>query len=296
MMCPQCGLPVSPSRTSCPRCGIPVKEMGERGGPGQSALLFPQALSSSLKQEEEKSKQQAGGTQLREGNQIQQYSRIDKYQQYAKQGKARSSIFSSIFLNSPSRTRLGFTAAGVCIGVGALILIIVFILAQSLPAPANADVQPAPQNEGNKAAATVAIIPTPSPEPSPTAPSVTPTPGTPGSKYIDNIQIGTTMNMNRVEITQVTKDFQAGQRIYITMNVNSAGYQGAVCLDWYVQNSFLTHYAFPTTADPSLPHSTAWSYATSTRQGPGYVNVFWASSMACADKVLAQKVDFNISG
>ncbi len=79
------------------------------------------------------------------------------------------------------------------------------------------------------------------------------------------------------------------------MNVNSAGYQGAVCLDWYVQDVFVTHYAFPTTAaDPSFPHSTAWSYATLMSKGTGYVNVSWATSTICADKVLAQRVDFSV--
>jgi hypothetical protein len=196
--------------------------------------------------------------------------------------------------------RLGFTVAGICIGAGALILILVFIMAQSLPAPASAEVQVQPtqqeksNNEGNQKEATVLV--TPSPVPSPTALTATPSPGTTGSQYIDNVQIGTTMDMNRVQIAQGTRDFRAGQKIFITMNVNSIGYQGAVCLDWYVQNTFLTHYAFSTTADPSLPHATAWSYAISTRQGPGYVNVFWASSLACGDKVLAQRVDFNVGG
>jgi hypothetical protein len=156
-------------------------------------------------------------------------------------------------------------------------------------------VQPTSQAEGNKGNAT-ALLPTPSPAPVPTTPGITPTSAATGSKYIDNVQIGTNLDMTRVQIVQSTRNFQAGQRIYITMNVNSIGYQGAVCLDWYVQSAFLTHYAFSTTADPSQPHATAWSYAISTRQGPGYVNVFWASSLACADKVLAQRVDFNVGG
>lgn len=293
-MCSQCGLPVSPSRTSCPRCGIPVKEMSEKGRPGQGALLFPQNVAfSPAKQEEENSKQQAGGTQSRDGYQVQQQGVADKSKQiYAQRSEARASMFPGAFLNGLSRTRLGFTTAGICIGAGALLLIIVFIMAQSLPT--SVEVQAASQSQGNKVV--TMALPTPSPEPSPTALSITPTPDMPGSKYIDNIQIGTTINMNTVEIVQPTKDFKAGQRIYITMNVNSIGYQGAVCLDWYVQNAFLTNYAFPTIADPNLPHSTAWSYATSMRRGPGYVNVSWASSVACTDKVLAQKVDFNIGG
>lgn len=272
--------------------------MGKRGEPGQGAA-FPRSPSSSPQQEAEKSKQQSMEIPSREGNQIQQSSATYKSQLYTQQRKTRASISPSTFFNTPSRRRLGFTAAGICIGAGALILVLVFILAQSLTPPANAEVQPTSQTEGNhkenKAVATT-VLPPSSPVPSPTTPGVTPTPETIGSKYIDNIQIGTTMDTNTVQITQSTRDFKAGQRIYITMNVNSVGYQGAVCLDWYVQNTFLTHYAFPTTADPSQPHSTAWSYALSTRQGPGYVNVFWASSLACADKVLAQKVNFSVGG
>ncbi|MBA2681499.1 MAG: hypothetical protein H0U76_24255 [Ktedonobacteraceae bacterium] len=217
--------------------------------------------------------------------------------QFHQQRKPQASSSLWTLFNSPSRVRLSFTMAGICIGTGALILILVFVLAQNLPAPANAQVQPTGKvegnNQGSKREATTVLA---TPSPSPTTPGVTPTPETAGSKYIDNIQIGTTMDTNRVQITQSTREFKAGQRIYITMNVNSVGYQGAACLDWYVQNAFLTHYAFPTTADPSMPHSTAWSYALSTRQGPGYVNVFWASSIACVDKVLAQRVDFNVSG
>ncbi len=295
-MCSQCGLPVSPSRKSCPRCGIPVKGMGEKGGPGQGALLFSQNVSfPPTKQEEENSNQQARETQSRKSYHVEQQSAADRLKQiYVQPGKTRASMFPGTSLNSLSRTRLGFTAAGICISIGALILIIVFIMSESLSISADTNAQAASQNKGDKVAATT--VPVPSPEPSPTTLSVTPTPDTPGSKYIDNIQIGPAINMTSVEIVQPTKDFQAGQRIYITMNVNSIGYQGAVCLDWYVQNAFLTHYAFPTTADPSLPHSTAWSYATSMRRGPGYVNVSWASSVACTDKVLSQKVDFNVGG
>jgi hypothetical protein len=177
-------------------------------------------------------------------------------------------------------------------GTGAVILIFVFIMAQSLLAIDNAALQAA--NQRNQERATALARPTLPPAPSPTALNLTPMPDTPGSKYIDNIQIGTTINTNRVVITQETKNFQAGQRIYISMNVNSVGYQGAVCLDWYVQDVFVTHYAFPTTADPSLPHSTALSYATLLSKGAGYVDVSWASSTMCTDKVLAQRVDFNI--
>lgn len=294
MICPQCGLPVSPSRKSCPRCGIPVEEMRKRGEPGQGAA-FPRSPSSSPQQEDEKSKQQSGAMPSREGNPVQQASAVNKPQLRTQQRKTQVSLSPGTFFNSPARMRLGFTIAGICIGVGALILILVFIMAQSLPAAVNAEVQvqPTSQTEGNKGDA--AVLP-PTPSPAPTTPGITPTSAATGSKYIDNVQIGSNLDMTRVQIAQSTRDFQAGQRIYITMNVNSIGYQGAVCLDWYVQNAFLTHYAFSTTADPSQPHATAWSYAISTRQGSGYVNVFWASSLACADKMLAQRVDFNVGG
>ncbi|GAC1361171.1 MAG: hypothetical protein NVS2B12_06580 [Ktedonobacteraceae bacterium] len=206
--------------------------------------------------------------------------------------QSNNGLLTSIFSHSTAGTRLGFTVAGLCIGAGALILIFVFIMAQVLPMAADMPIQIAKQQAQKEAQ--LSIMPTLAPNPSPTLSDITPTSNTPGSKYVDNIQIGSIMNMNRLEITQATRDFKVGQRIYITMNVNRAGYQGAVCLDWYVQNTFFTHYAFPTFADPSLPHSTAWSYTASGRVGAGYVNVSWASSTACTDKVLAQRVDFTI--
>jgi len=330
MRCSQCGLPLSPARTNCPRCTTPVGDSEKETEIKYGAPLLLQNTISSY--EEGDNQQQTQEEQSSSSTLIQQYATIDKpplqiYTQQAKKQEEQQNLrlfpltpapvsalpeaagwmktenakpraipkargFSdlvSILPESAKGTRLGFTVAGLCMGIGALILIFVFIMAQSLAAIDNAAIQAANQRNRERAAM---AVPTLSRMPSPTTSSATPMP--PGSKYIDNIQIGTTINMNSVVITQATKNFKAGQRIYITMNVNRTGYQGAVCLDWYVQNVYITHYAFPTTADPNLPHSTAWSYAALASQGAGHVDVSWATSTICADKVLAQRVDFNV--
>ncbi len=95
---------------------------------------------------------------------------------------------------SISRTRLGFTVAGLCMGVGAIILIFVFIMTQSLHNIDSAALQAA--NQKNRDKANAMVSPKVPLSPSPTILDITPTPNTPGSKYIDNIQIGTTINMN----------------------------------------------------------------------------------------------------
>ncbi len=337
MRCSQCGLPLSPSRTSCPRCSTAVGGSEKETEIKYDALLLPEDIISSTKYEEGNSQQQVRGEQSGSSILVQQYATIDPppLQTYTQQAKKQveqrnlrlspptpapvstwsepaertktdnaasrskgaratkeAGVLTSLLPNSVLEPRRGFTIAGVCMGIGALILIFVFIMAQSLSAMDNAAIQAA--NQRNRERATAMAIPTLSPAPSPTISNATPLADTPGSKYIDNIQIGTTINMSSVVITQVTKNFKAGQRIYITMNVNSTGYQGAVCLDWYVQDVYVTHFAFPTTADPSLPHSTAWSYAALTSKGTGHVDVSWATSTICADKVLAQRVDFSV--
>ena len=66
---------------------------------------------------------------------------------------------------------------------------------------------------------------------------------------------------------------------------------GAVCLVWYINQKQFSQ--FPFTVDAIPQH--AFSYAYANTPGQGFVNIYWASSTACTDKLLAQTVPFTVN-
>ncbi len=189
--------------------------------------------------------------------------------------------------SNPRTTRLGLTIASACIMLGALILIFVSIMAQNLT-----NKPPTAQSNSEQPTAIVQTqaLPTSTATPGVTS---TPTETFPGQAYIDNGRMASTVVETTGEVNQYATEFTTHQKVYVTFTVHAGATAGAVCLSWYVNNTYNNHYEFDVKANASY---SAYSYALFNTAGPGSVEIAWASSMACADKQLAQHVTFTITG
>src|SRR5579859_2125861 len=180
--------------------------------------------------------------------------------------------------------RNGFTIATLCLVSGALLLIIVHFIALGLPtSSAQAAITnntPIVKTTAATAAPTVAVTPTPM--------------SLPGQQYIDNAQTATGITPNSQPVG-VTSNFKVGQRIYATFTLHPGGQNGEVCVYWYLNNQQFFHYPFSSGAIGGDSYSYTPVGATTTT-GPGYVELYWAWSSTCLDKVMAQHVDFTVSG
>lgn len=181
------------------------------------------------------------------------------------------------------KSNLGFIIATCFISTGALLLILVYILALGLP-----------HNNGNSTLgstpqATRNILPTPTAVAS--KPTAIPTANTfPAQQYIDNPQMATAVNTSTAQPLQTTTTFNVNQRIYITFAIHPNGKSGAVCLYWYLNNRAVAQFPFSVTADAGA----GYSYAIYRSKGSGYIDIYWASTTTCSDKMLAQHVNFTI--
>jgi hypothetical protein len=184
-------------------------------------------------------------------------------------------------------SNLGFIVAALCVISGGLILIFVYFLALSLPANPATGAYP-PTSATTRTALTAS--PT-SPTLSPTA-VLPPTAGTlPGQQYIDNSQMASLVNTVTAQPLQLTTTFKVNQKIYVTFNINPNGKNGAICLLWYLNNKIVTQFPFSVTTSAKA----GYSYAIYGGTGPAYVDIYWASTTACSDKILAQHVNFTVT-
>ena len=77
----------------------------------------------------------------------------------------------------------------------------------------------------------------------------------------------------------------------MTFSLHPNGKNGAVCLFWYLNNRNIAQYPFGVTAGAKA----GYSYATYAGPGTAYVEIYWASTIACSDKILAQHVNFTVT-
>ncbi|MBO0777627.1 MAG: hypothetical protein J2P37_02255 [Ktedonobacteraceae bacterium] len=186
--------------------------------------------------------------------------------------------------------RRGLTVAGLCLGAGFLVLLLVFFMAQGLHignnGPQTSNVQGGNNTQGSTSSqtATPTDDPTATVEVSPTATQTQ----YPGQQYIFNAK--TSRSVNGGQPVDPTTTFKAGQRIYVTFSIHSEK-PGAYCLLWFLNSQRVSHYENPVKGAGS---TSGYSWAVIQGSGPAYVEVYWASSVACTDKVLAQHVDFTI--
>jgi hypothetical protein len=285
MKCTACGLPLSPSRAnaSCPRCGTPVsagiKSTGEPvgwdgnagapvsvGAPAQDGQ-WGQVRPSSAFQSPASPAPQPGQMWIAGPN--------------GTPGPGSFSPRQPAPKRPPLNSRIGFIVAGICVFTGGALLVLVYFLAMGQSGD--------PSTTGNTptsthATSSPAVTPSPAGSPSPTATSY------PGQQYINNAQMSSVQPSASQPALPATS-FKIHQTFYVVFNINSGGQAGAVCLVWYLNGQQAFHFSFAVGA-----HTTAsYGQAMFDSPGSGYVELYWASSKACTDQVLAQHVDFTIT-
>jgi hypothetical protein len=185
----------------------------------------------------------------------------------------------------PDYPRLGFFLSAICLVTAAILLLFVWFLSSNLP------VRPVASNAGLRPATTT-TRPTGTSQTTPTAtasPSLTAT-ALPGQSYIDHPQMASAVNPSTGQPTHLTTTFKPNQEIYVTFSLHPHGSAGAVCVYWYLNGYSVTNFAFA--VRPSS--RSGYSYAIYGQPGAGAVDLYWASSTQCSDKMLAQHVTFTV--
>ena len=174
--------------------------------------------------------------------------------------------------------RIGFLVAGLCVVAGGLLLVFVYFMAIGTG-----------NNTGNTGSAT-STVPSPTTASSPTT---TPSPTAtvyPGSQFINNAQVSSAAPSGS-QPGQPATTFKVNQKLYVSFNLHTGGQKGEVCLIWYLngQQAFTSSFAIGANTKFS------YAYAIYGSSGPAYVELYWASTNTCADKMLAQHVNFTIT-
>lgn len=290
MKCTACGLPLSPSRTdgSCPRCGTSVSAgVKSSGGSasfepaawnGSAGAPVSMGVPPSLQDGQWRQSQPSAAFQPP----MAQASQPGQAWAAGPNGMQEPGSFSP-WQPAPKRphrnSRIGFIVAGICVFTGGILLVLVYLLAigQSRNTPTTGSTP-------TSATSSPAVTPSPAGSPSPTSTSY------PGQQYINNGQMSS-VQPSASQPAVPTTTFKVHQTFYVVFNINSGGHAGAVCMMWYLNGKKAFNFAFAVGA-----HTTAsYGQAMFDVPGPGYVELYWASSKTCTDQVLAQHVDFTIT-
>lgn len=291
MKCTACGLPLSPSRNneSCPRCGTPFtagtkstaspvnfEPTSWGGNPGS-----PMSVGSPPQNGQ-------WGQQVEQSSAFQPPMILTPMPQPGQMWIAGQNGNQGTGSQPPSRrpprnSRMGFIVAGLFVLTGGILLVIVYFMATGLSGNTSTTGNTSTPTSTH-AVSSPAITPSPASSPSPTATSY------PGQQYINNAQMSS-VQPSASQPAQPTTTFKVNQKLYAVFNINSGGKSGAVCLIWYFNGKMSFKYAFAVGA-----HTTSsFAYATYGTPGSAYVELYWASSIACTDQVLAQHADFTIT-
>ena len=184
-------------------------------------------------------------------------------------------------------SNIGLVVAGLCVFTGALILIFVYFMATGLSNDA-----PGTGRVISQASTATTSVPSPSPVSSLTvAASSTPI-ALPGEQFIDNAQMASAIDFSTAKVTTAASTFSVNQKVYVTFDLHPNSQAGAACLSWYLNGKKIAHYEFA--VPPSISRS-VYSYEVYQAAGAGSVHIYWASSIACTDKLLAQEVNFSVT-
>jgi hypothetical protein len=175
---------------------------------------------------------------------------------------------------------LGFIVAGVCVIMGGLLLVFIYFMAMGLSGSSTGR-STVKTNIATNSSPTTASSPVSSPTATPF----------PGQKYIDHPQLASRIDPTSRQAIQLTTTFKSNQNIYIAFQLHPAGQNGVVCLSWYANNKQFATYQLPVYAS----EQSSYAYATYRGTGSGYVELYWASTTKCTDKVLAQRVNFTVT-
>ncbi|GCE48817.1 hypothetical protein EI42_04276 [Thermosporothrix hazakensis] len=291
MTCTHCGFSVSPARSHCPRCGLPV-ETGQAHFEGQQPLVltapdmtegsYPLPMSETMLGLEEYALSPEVAVHT-DGQLVQPFPEFEFQDPSSRQPTSARPLLEpkTGFLGGPHSTRFGFTLSALCLLAGAMILVFVAVMAPGLSGKTG--------NGPNNSPLTIEEKPTKVAD-HPTATTIpTEVSAFPGEKYIDNVQLGSSVDRTSARITVPATSFRLGQTVYITMAVHPER-PGALCLYWYINNSLL-HYLPYEASNASISY---WFAVKPAVMGNGSVEVYWASTPACIDKQLAYRGSFNI--
>ena len=185
----------------------------------------------------------------------------------------------------PHASNFGFFVATLFVITGGLMLAVVYFMALSLP---QTDATSASLNTPQS---TQSILPSPTTAKTPTV-NLTPTASPlPGQSFIDKAQMASAVNINTAQPLQTTTSFRVNKKIYVTFAIHPNGQSGAVCLYWYLNSHDITQYPFTVTATAKA----GYSFAVYGSTGSAYVDIYWASTITCSDKILAQHVIFTVT-
>jgi hypothetical protein len=186
--------------------------------------------------------------------------------------------------DSSKTTRIGLTAAGLCIMVGSLLLILVYLVGQGvLPSGETTTISNAQQTNTAKLAQTATVTQAPTS----TIPPVTPTPVLPGQNLLNSSVLSNDFNN-----PQSSTDFKVNQKIYAILSLRVSSNTHTVCLNWYLNNQLVN--AYSSEVNPASNYK-YYYWATMQTPGNGYVSISLSSTMSCTNAVLAQKLNFTVS-
>jgi hypothetical protein len=181
--------------------------------------------------------------------------------------------------------------AGLFVIAAGLILGVVAILAFS----GNGGTSPNTASVGTQAPTSTpqtAISPTVGASPSPgVSPAATGTPY-PGQQYLDGAQMVVSLPSGAQQ-PQPTTTFKVGNNMYVTFQLHPPAAGGAVCSYWYLNGNPNPVTTFQQAVKAGSRSS--YTYAIYGSAGQAYVELYWASDKTCADKMLAQHVDFTVT-
>ncbi len=285
MKCTACGLPLSPSRNNggCPRCGTLVN-VGTKssGGPGN---VEPVGRSSNASLQDGQWGQ--AGPYSAFSSPTAQTPAPPSGQMWAggpngMQGPGSFSPVQPPHRRPPPNSRIGFIVAGICVFTGAILLVLVYFLAMGQTGNTSTTGGKTPTTTA--ATSSPAVTPSPAGSPSPTATSF------PGQQYINSAQMSSVQPSASQPAAPATT-FKVGQTFYVVFTIKSGGQAGAVCLRWYLNGKPAFNFSFAVGANTTA----SYGQAMFNSSGPGYVELYWASSKTCTNQVLAQHVDFTIT-
>ena len=313
MRCTNCGLPLSPARqlTNCPRCGAPLNTLqgaqpqqqpleqpnwaGGMGGANQPNNLWGQGSAPTPGSFSPFSQASQGGLNAN-GNSWQ-----GNAPQQSPLSPQRPSSAPTLNKLNP---RLLFMVAGLFVLLAAMLLGLVFVIGShsggSSPNTASTSLNTSTGKSTPQAAATQAATPTDTsstPDPNATStPDANSTPaanGTayPGQQYIDSAQMAAGIDQTTLQAVNPSTTFKVGSSMYVVFQLHPPSQGGAVCSIWYLGGKQLTTFA---SAVKPTSHA-SYTYAIYGSPGQAYVELYWASSKSCSDKVLAQHVDFTVT-
>ena len=289
MRCTSCGLPLSPTHTptNCPRCETSTGAPSTASQPQYQQVFWePSRVVDAVGIPPAQYQWASDGQSAPDLS-----TPLQAVQSWP--GQAYKPVYSQVpppqipTAEGTNFTKLGFIIAGLFILAGSLILIFVYFSATGLPV-GGSDNSPATGTSGstpNVTTSTSTTAPTATAIPTQTATTF------PGQQYINNAQTSAEVDQNTLQPSQPTTTFKIGQNIYISFQVHSNGQAGAVCIIWYLNSKPVTNFNLPVSA--TSKHS--YAYAIYGGAGPAYVELYWASSTQCTDRVLAQHVDFTVT-